>query len=49
VASAHALDACANHLSTNTVGSTVNASAARALDEEHASPITTSPLDRADR
>jgi len=49
VASAHALDACVNHLSTKTVGSTVNASAARALGEEHASPITTSPLDRADR
>ena len=49
VASAHALDACVNYLSTKTVGSTVNASAARTLGEEHASPITTSPLDRADR
>jgi hypothetical protein len=49
VASVHELAACVNHPSTNTVGSTVNASAARAFGEEPANPIATSPLDRADR
>jgi hypothetical protein len=38
-----------NHPSTNTVGKTVNASAARACGDELANPIATSPLDNADR
>jgi hypothetical protein len=38
-----------NQPSTNTVGSTVNASAASAWGDELANPIATRPLDKADR